>query len=297
MEALRASFFFLFFAFSLTLRADAHPLQEHYYVEGDLIEADLFVPDIDENFIIDEMQNRNRMQFSAHRIQKLFSQHGIQVEPSHPVITVSRQPEFRAAPLKEALQKAFQAHYPSMEIQSLNVRPRTYFDQGTSTLLAIDLPAPNLTKNSGTFSARYKDVEGKEKKVFFHYRLTATVQVLKAKRNLANGTILQPENSMVTTVPFKRMHAVPLDTARMGKVRIKGYVKKESILTASMVRDIPDIIKGERATLMLESGGVRVSLYATAKEDGRIGETIRFETDDGKRYRAVVTEKNKAMIQ
>ncbi len=281
----------------LFLYAEPLKLQEQYYTESDLIEADIFLPEIEENFIIGEMKNRNRIQFAAHKIQQLFAEHGIEVIPTHPVITVSRQPDFDALPLKAALTERFTAQYPGLMIERITVRPRTFFDQNGATLLAVDLPAPNLTKNKGTFSAKYRLSDGKESKVFFGYRLLGSIEVLKAKRNIANGTILQMDNSGVERIPFEGLRTLPLSSAKLGKVRVRGYVKQGSIITAAMVRDIPDVTKGQRMALSLESGGIRISIYAIAKEDGRIGETIRFETDDGKRYKALIMEKNKAVIQ
>ena len=98
-------------------------------------------------------------------------------------------------------------------------------------------------------------------------------------------------------VPFTTLPALPLDQRSLEKVRVKGYVKQENVITQTMVRDIPDIVKNQKVRAVLKANGLSVTIYATALSDGKTGETIELKSDSGQIYKARVIDKNKAAIE
>ena len=259
-------------------------LESKYYCYDTVIMAEDLFPDIEENFIIGEFKNRTHLQLSAREI-------------THPVIAFSKNSSFDKAPLKNELTARFLSTYPGLDITKITVRSRTYFEQGERSLLAVTLPEPALTKNKGTFWALYDEGSGRQKKVYFSYRINGNIHVLKAKRNIANGTILNKENTYFQQVPFTTLPALPLMQESLERVRVKGYVKQDSVITQSMVRDIPDIVKNQKVRVVLKANGLSVTIYATALSDGKTGETIQLKSDNGQIYKARVIDKNKAAIE
>ncbi len=288
---------FLLFCSTLFSEEKGMVLENRYYCDDTVVTAEDFFPDIEENFIIGEFKNRSHLQLSAREVQKLFKAHGYDVTITHPVIALSKNSSFDKAPLQNELTARFLAHYPGLSIQKLTIRPRTFFEQKAWTLLSVTLPAPTLTKNKGTFWALYDDGNNRQKKVYFSYKITGNVQVLKAKRNMANGTILSKENTYTQQVPFTRLAALPVGTESLERVRVKGYVKQDAVITESMIRAIPDIVKNQKVRAILKANGLNVTIYATALQDGKIGETIQLKSDNGQLYNARVIDKNKAAIE
>lgn len=272
-------------------------LESKYYCDDSVVTAEDLFPDIEENFIIGEFKNRTHIQLSSREVQALFKAHGYDVAVSHPVIALSKNSSFDKAPLQNELTARFLSHYPGLMIDKITVRSRTYFEQQGWNLLSVTLPAPALTKSKGTFWALYDDGSGKQKKVYFSYKISGTLHVLKAKRNIANGTILTKENTYLQQVPFTTLPALPLDQRSLEKVRVKGYVKQENVITQTMVRDIPDIVKNQKVRAVLKANGLSVTIYATALSDGKTGETIELKSDSGQIYKARVIDKNKAAIE
>lgn len=272
-------------------------LESRYYCDEDIVTAEDLFPDIEENFTIAEFKNRTHLQLSARQVRQLFAAHGYEVTVSHPVIALSKNSSFDKAPLQNELTARFLSYYPGLVIKKLTIRPRTFFEQNGLRLESVTIPAPALTKNRGTFSASYIDAGNRQKKVFFSFRLSAEMSALKAKRNIANGTILTKKNTYIQTVPFTSMTALPMGKDRLEKVRVKGYVKQDDVITLSMVRDIPDIVKNQKVSAVLKADGVRLTIYATAQEDGKVGQIIRLKSDSGQLYRARVIDKNKAEIE
>lgn len=294
----------LFFALLLPVLGGKTPLPEkemvlenRYYCDEDVLYAEDFFPNIETGFVVAEFKNRNRLQLSSRKVQLLFKEHGYEVTATHPVITVTKRSSFDKDPLKEAIRKEFLAHYPSLEIHKITVRARNFFEQGSLRLQSVEIPRPNLTKNRGSFTAFYLDEANRQKKLFFSYTLEAHITVLKAKRNMANGTILSQKNTALEHIPFAGMTAPPLGAESLDSIRIQGYVKEGSVITASMVRDIPDIVKNQKVGAVLKEGGVSVTIFATAQEDGKIGQIIKLKTDSGQVYNARVVDKNKAEIE
>lgn len=272
-------------------------LESRYYCDDSIVTAEDFFPDIEENFIIGEFRNRTHLQLSARKVQEIFKAHGYEVTITHPVIALSKNSSFDKAPLLNELTARFLAYYPGLTIEKITVRPRTFFEQQAWVLQSVTIPDPTLTKNRGTFWALYDDGNGKQKKVYFSYRITAKIHLLKAKRNIANGTILTKENTYLREVPFTTLTALPLGTESLGKVRVRGYLKRDVAITRTAVRDIPDIVKNQKVQAILKTDGVSVTIYATAQEDGKTGEIIRLKSDGGQLYKARVIDKNKAAIE
>jgi len=272
-------------------------LESRYYCDEDTVTAEDFFPDIEENFIIAEFQNRTHLQLSSRKVQELFKSHGYDVKASHPVIALTKSSTFDKAPLQEALRQRYLEHYGRLDIRKITVRPRTHFEQDGMPLLSVTLPAPNLTRSKGTFHAIYGEGGDMRKKVFFSYKIDALITVLKAKHNIANGTILSEKNTYPETTPLGKMTALPIQPEQLGKSRVKGYVKQDAVITTSMVKEVPDVLKNQRVSAILKADGVNVTIYATAQEDGRIGQTIRIKNSTGETYNARITDKNKAVIE
>jgi flagella basal body P-ring formation protein FlgA len=272
-------------------------LESKYYCDEDIVTAEDLFPEIDKNFVVAEFQNRTHLQLSARKLKELFAQHGYTLTLSHPVVALSKSSSFDKAPLKEALAEHFIKHYGRLEIRKITLRPRTHFEQNGLSLHALVLPSPNLTRPKGTFHALYADEGGAQIKVYFSYKIDAHIAVLKAKRNIANGTILCDKNTYADTIPLTNMNALPIGTKHLEKSGVKGYVKQDTVITTAMIREIPDVLKNQRISAVLKANGVNVTIYATAQEEGRIGQTIRVKSSTGESYNARITDKNKAVIE
>jgi len=71
-------------------------------------------------------------------------------------------------------------------------------------------------------------------------------------------------------------------------VRLRVPVKKGTIIEEIMIEKNPDVITGSKVTAFLRFNSVEVSLEATAKQDGAVGEVIRVEGPGKRIYKAEV---------
>ena len=63
-----------------------------------------------------------------------------------------------------------------------------------------------------------------------------------------------------------------------------------------MVKNVPAIMKNQKVKAVFTDGAVNITIFATATQDGDIGDKITIKTDDGKKYRALIVDKNHLVI-
>jgi flagella basal body P-ring formation protein FlgA len=80
-------------------------------------------------------------------------------------------------------------------------------------------------------------------------------------------------------------------------MRAKRNLRAGEILTRDMVEPIPVIKKGDRITITVRFGGVRISAQGTAQEDGVLGDRIRVKRDGSQKdLICVVMGKGQAFV-
>ncbi len=75
------------------------------------------------------------------------------------------------------------------------------------------------------------------------------------------------------------------------------YLPAGTVLTESNTRPIPDIHRGDRVSVLVNSGSIMLETVAIAKDTAYIGESIICEDPStGRRYRAITSGKRQAII-
>lgn len=80
------------------------------------------------------------------------------------------------------------------------------------------------------------------------------------------------------------------------ELRAKTNIRKGAILTGSMLEFNPDIKIGEVVTAYLEKNGIVISMNVTARQEGKVGQTIRVATNYGQLLTGVIEGNNKVKI-
>jgi len=272
-------------------------LKQKYFCDDDTVYAKDFFPELEKDFVIAELKNRNRIQLSSRKIKKLFSDNGIEIKLSHPVVSVIKQSSYDKKILIANIKSLFEKAHKDIEIKSVKIRAKSFFEQDNLEFKEIEIPQQNLSRKSGTFSALYIDRKQNLKKVYFGYEIIAQIEVLKAKHNISNGTILNSINSHAQLIDFDDMRVAPVEKTALGSVQARSYIQEGSVITESMVTDIPDVIKGEEVSVFYKENGVNITIYAKALHDAKIGEQLKVKTNSGKSYNTRVVAKKRAVIE
>jgi|GEM_PF-5083480 flagella basal body P-ring formation protein FlgA len=122
-------------------------------------------------------------------------------------------------------------------------------------------------------------------------------KVYVANKNYSRGNLLESssfdfcvkEVSSITDEPVISLEGLK-------ELRAKTNIRKGAILTESMLEFNPDIKIGEVVLAYLEKNGIVISMNVTARQEGRVGQTIRVATNYGQLLTGIIEENNKIKI-
>ena len=268
-------------------------LQKRYEIKGDKFYAKTIFPTIDDNFLIADLSRKNRFKISARKLQNLFAKHNIKTKITFPVVEIVKKSSFDTEPLKSLIIKEYNDFYNNMSIKKIKIKPNGYFDQKDMVLEKIIFSKNNLLRHKGSFSAYFTN-QKRKKKVFFKFEIDAFVDVLKTTKDIKKNSILNYFNTTKQTIHFDKFSSKPL--SKLDSVQLKRYIKKNKIISENMVKNIPAIIKNQKVRAIFIDGAVNITIFATAMQDGDLGDKITIKTDDGKKYKALIINKDKLVI-
>lgn len=115
-------------------------------------------------------------------------------------------------------------------------------------------------------------------------RISIYKQVVSAKRPLMRGATLGPKDVELAQQEISRLHRGYLSqTAQaVGKV-LRQNLSQGSVITLSQLKTPLVIRRGQKVTMLAESGGVQVRMSGTAMQDASSGDLIRVKNTTSKR--------------
>lgn len=115
--------------------------------------------------------------------------------------------------------------------------------------------------------------------------------VLTARSSVLRGSEINPSDFELKTVEVSKLRGNPLqDFSALSGFRAKMNIKEGEVLIQENLEALPVIKRGDKISAVAGSGNVVISIDASAREDGRIGQVIRVETADKKLFRAKVID-------
>lgn len=109
-------------------------------------------------------------------------------------------------------------------------------------------------------------------------------QVVSAKRPLLRGATLEPQDMELVREDISSLHrGYLLKTAQaVGKV-LRQNLSPGSVITLSQLKTPLAIRRGQKVTLLAETGGIQVRMSGTAMQDAATGDLIRVKNLTSKR--------------
>lgn len=114
--------------------------------------------------------------------------------------------------------------------------------------------------------------------------LGATDRVVVPSRDLRRGELIGVDDLRMLAVDAAR---IPVDALRelesaIGQ-RVKRSVREDRVLRASAIEGVPVVERGDRVTVVLESGPLQIQGIGRAQEAGAVGDWIRVLNLDSRR--------------
>lgn len=122
-------------------------------------------------------------------------------------------------------------------------------------------------------------------------------KVYVANKNYSRGDLVEDAAFDLSVKEVSSLIDEPVISLEgLKELRAKTNIRKGAILTGSMLEFNPDIKIGEVVTAYLEKNGIVISMNVTARQEGKVGQTIRVATNYGQLLTGVIEENNKVKI-
>jgi flagella basal body P-ring formation protein FlgA len=128
--------------------------------------------------------------------------------------------------------------------------------------------------------------------------MAITTSVLVAKNDIPRDHIISITDCESIKKDISRLGPSPFFSLKeiIGKKACRT-INARSILTRQMVRNTPDVYKGDNVSITVSKGNVRISVAAVARENGYRGQKIWVQNvATNKLVRVIVTDKNSACL-
>jgi flagella basal body P-ring formation protein FlgA len=257
-------------------------LEKNYEIDGDVIYSHHLFKDINSSFEVASFNKRHQLQLSFHKLKRIFGAHDIEISSTYPSSAFVKASIYDKSEILMALYDAFYDAYPGMIINNLSIAPISYFDQGEAQLQPIKIPKSLLLRREGTFRIAYMLPSHRKRQLSLRYKIDAELDVVKTSIDLTNNSPITSENSYTTRIDFVNFRNFPLATHKTQNVRTKHYLRKESILTHSMIKPLATINKYDKVRVLVIQNGVKIEFYATAQNEAQKGAIVKVKTSDNR---------------
>jgi len=208
----------------------------------------------------------------------------------------AKQSTFNLAELNFELIKVFKAEYPTMVVQNLAIEPASSASAKLGKFERIEIPQGALRQSSGMFSAVF-DNGAREIRVFFRYRLTAEVEIVKAVKDIPKDALIEDGDIESIMVPFAGIKDKLLQKADILGLAAKRYIRVGGIIGPKDATKQPIVKRGSMVTAVVADADLELEFEATALEDGIVGQNLSVKGKNGKIYKAVVVGPSRVGIR
>lgn len=282
----------LLFILTCKLVFAAHELEKEYpFKEDTLYSNDLF-PTLKPFELFHITPKKMSYRIKAVELQKIFAEHGIKVTYRSPIVRFKRIFDFDMSALHVKLETYYKKHYPDIIIKALHVSPETYLEALPKSYVMI-IPPKNFHRNRGTFYLK----TASQKRVFFNYKLDATLPVLTAKKTIKRKEPLSSFNTLIKTVNFEHFTSPPLSHLDASHQCARIRLKEGRPITQRNIQSIPLVKRDQHVIAVINNGALHVELSATAQNDGGLYDMITIIKSNGDALEAQVVGPNRVEIK
>jgi len=212
-------------------------------------------------------------------------------------ISLFADSEIHIEKIKKFVNAKFLEKYPKMHINNLEIKryskpPKEFKNY---KLTEIYIPNGNLKKEKGSVSAIF--ISGaKKRKLYYHYKLDATVEVLRTNQYIKKGRTLTDDIVDFVTIKFTNFYQVPITSYFLNRYRARTTLVEGKILTTRHISKLTTIKRGDYITATIKDGGVVASFKAQALKDAHIGDIIKIKRDYNNFFQAKIISSTQAEV-
>ncbi|MCK4736985.1 MAG: flagellar basal body P-ring formation protein FlgA, partial [Sulfurimonas sp.] len=266
-------------------------LHSTYYVNSRSINLSSITSDTKNDFNIFTIEkSRFSKRVKTKDLIKLLETHGYKnyTSKSNYISFILKSP-IDTSKIELSIKEYYQNQYEDIEITDIFVEPRAYIRVLPKSYV-VNMRKRDFLSKSGTINIKTPQ----NKKIFFNYRVTATLPVYISRKKIKKDVKLSAINSSKKSIILDKFRAKPIQSIKINSLQSKHHIPKGRILTIRDVEALSVIKKNSFVNVSLHSDNMAITFSAKALQDGKVDDIIRVQKSDGKRFKVKVTGKNRA---
>lgn len=199
--------------------------------------------------------------------------------------------------IKKHLSDQLLKTYPNMSINTISIKrysslPRAFENYKLSEISISD---NNLKREKGSISAIFRE-GSKKRKLYYHFKVDATVQVLRANQYIQKGKTISDDLVDFVTIKFTNFYQIPITAYYLHKYRARTSLVEGKILTTRHITKITSVKRGDKLSTTLRDGGVIVTFQTQALKDAYIGDIIKVKRNHKSFFHARIISSTEAVV-
>ena len=229
---------------------------------------------------------------SSELLQKLKAYGYDNFQTKHSYIQFTQKSPINTKQFEIAIKKYYKQNYKNISFKKIDIEANRYMRE-LPAHFTIHFSRREYLSHKGFFYIKTLQ----NKKIFFHYTILATLQVCKAREEIAKGEEISLKNTEKKSIMLDKFRALPLMDLKSSHYEAKHRIKKGSLITKRDIIGLYLVKRGSTVTVTLRDGGVHISFTARALKSGRYGDTIRVVHTNNKKIRVRITGRNRAEVE
>jgi len=243
--------------------------------------------------ILTIQDNKHSVRIKAKKLLRILQEFNYKEYASkHSYIQFSKKSPIDRTKLIAGIKKHYKKNYSNIKINHISVEPRSYIET-IPLVYEIEVKKNSHLSNKGIFSIKTVD----NKKIFFNYKIDATLEVYIARDVLKKGTELSNVNSKKKSIILHKFRAMPIQNIVPHTLEAKHKVKKETVLTVRDTAGLSLVKRGSNVSVTLNNSQIAISFSAKAVTSGRYGDLIKLKKSNGKKITAIVVGQNRVEMK
>jgi len=284
----------IFLLLFLALSLEAATLQKHYLFDSPIITVESLLKESNNiTEILRIPKDSTHYKISSKKLIALLSKKGINVQKARfSYVVFDKKSPVSLDSLKTEVTKYYQSHLPSIEINHVEIYPRTYIDTLPSHY-NVHIGSKNFKTPTSTFYI----IGDNKKRIFFNYTIKASLHVIKTLHPLERSSSLNTFNTQKTSITFNKIRSKPLLHVKNNTYALRHRVKENEVLFMRDVKAQDIVKKGAQVLLIITQGDLELQSSATAVTSGVLYDMITVQKKDGSRLKVKVIGVNQVEIQ
>lgn len=275
-------------------------LKTEYDFSENKIYAKTLFPELQKDFLLFEIpKNSSSFQIKSSQLIALFEKEGVQMGAESSVVTFKKGIKGDVEGIKNHIAGLFLQEYKknNIKIERIDLEQITPVDFDSNAIKEIDFHSKLLKRKEGTFDVVVEE-KGRNKKVFFKYKLEATLEGIITIGEISGGQTIGYQNARVVEIPFDKVSSELMRSEELGKVAVRSYTPKNVLVTHDRLVAKRVVKRGDRIVVSVQEGGVLLEFVLEALKNGAIGDVIRAKALEGKKtYEVKIVDEGRGVLQ